>query len=110
MQAELAPISAIVPGWHLEDTDSLREAAIHHERERAQETVRQLAYLLAGRHLTDRRLLRQAITSAVLNPLQDQECRDTEAFLNGLSWPHRYLRVLATSDSESTAYVSTLNA
>jgi len=88
MQAQLGPIATIVPGWHADDTDSLRKAAMHRERDRAQDILRQLAYLLAGRHLTDRRLVRAAITFAVLDPLQGQECTDAEAFLNSLSWPH----------------------
>jgi len=87
MQAELASISAIVPGWHPEHTDSLRKAEIHHEREWAQTIMHRLALLLATRYQTDRRLVRQAIMFAVLEPLQAQERRDAQAFLNRLSWP-----------------------
>ena len=88
MHANLAPISAIVPGWHAEHTDSLREATIHHERQWAQTIMHRLALLLATRQQTDRRLVRHAITFAVLEPLQGQELRDAQAFLNRLSWPH----------------------
>jgi hypothetical protein len=88
VQAELASISAIVPSWHPEHTDSLREAAIHHEREWAQTILHWLALLLATRQQTDRRLVRHAITFAVLEPLQGHELRDAQAFLNRLSWPH----------------------
>jgi len=88
MPAELGPISAVVPGWDPGNPDSLRKAAINQERDHAQGIMHQLALVLASHHKTDRRLVRHAITCAVLEPLQGHERRDAQAFLNRLSWPH----------------------
>jgi hypothetical protein len=80
------PLLAIVPGLPDGFVDSLREAATYDEFDRAQNLMAALGRLIQARQ-TDRMHVRLTITIAVLAPLDGEERKRAEAFLERLSWP-----------------------